>query len=215
MESPLGQIFCSGDGRPVDKWVHYIPIYERYLEHLRGSSFKMLEIGVFQGGSLDMWRSYFGDECTLFGVDIDSKTVDRVSPPNQVRIGSQDDPAFLADVVREMGGLDLVLDDGSHVGKHQWSTFETLFPLLSEGGLYIIEDTHTSYWWQYGGGQMRRRTANNLAKQIIDDMHAWYHKRKQITAAKTQIDAMHIHDSIIVIEKRTRGKPRRVLIETR
>lgn len=212
LRSDLGQIFCSGQGRPVDKWLHYIPIYERYLGHLRGTDFKMLEIGVYKGGSLDMWRAYFGDSFTLFGIDIDQDTQDCVSEPNQVRVGSQTNSAFLEDVVAEMGGVDVILDDGSHIGKHQWKSFEVLFPLLNEGGLYIVEDTHTSYWWRYGGGFGRRRTANNLAKTIIDDMHGWYHRRAQLTSAKTEIGALHIHDSIFVIEKQRRDRPSHVLI---
>lgn len=212
MDSELGRIFCSGEGRPVDKWVHYIPIYERYFAKYRGTAFRMLEIGVFKGGSLDMWRSYFGPDATLFGVDINPACADRVTPPNQVRIGSQDDPAFLAGVAKEMGGLDVVLDDGSHIGRHQWKSFEVLFPLLAEGGLYVIEDTHTSYWWRWGGGPLRRLTANGLAKRIIDDMHGWYHRRRQRTPAMTEIGALHVHDSMIVIEKCRRTRPQRILI---
>lgn len=212
LDSELGRIFCSGEGRPVDKWLHYIPIYERYFAQYRDTAVRMLEIGVFKGGSLDMWRRYLGPDAALFGIDIDPACADRVTPPNQVRIGSQDDAAFLRWTVEEMGGLDVVLDDGSHVGKHQWKSFEVLFPLLAEGGLYVIEDTHTSYWRKWGGGRLRRRTANGLAKRIIDDMHGWYHRRRMLTPGKTEIGALHVHDSIMVIEKRRRESPQRILI---
>ncbi len=66
--------------------------------------------------------------------------------PNQVRIGSQDDPAFLRSVIDEMGSPDIILDDGSHVSDHQKISFETLWPLLKVGGLYVIEDLHTAYF---------------------------------------------------------------------
>ncbi|MGH6912055.1 MAG: class I SAM-dependent methyltransferase, partial [Phenylobacterium sp.] len=167
----------------------------------------MLEIGVSQGGSLGMWRSYFGPEATIFGVDVDPACAERFDPPNQVRIGSQDDPAFLRSVVSEMGGLDIVLDDGSHVAPHQETSFRTLFPLLATGGLYIIEDTHTAYWPTYDGGYRRRGTAIELAKVLIDDMHAFYHGRPEVLASRSEVGAVLIFDSIIVIEKVDRPRP--------
>jgi methyltransferase family protein len=210
---PLAEIFFSGRGRRVHKWVHYLPVYERYFSPYRQSDFKFLEIGVFGGGSLDMWREFFGPAATIFGVDINPSCKDLATPPTQVRIGSQDDSTFLRNVVSEMGGLDVVLDDGSHVGKHQRSSFETLFPLLSEGGIYMIEDTHTSYWRRFGGGYRRRGTAIEFGKRIIDDLHGWYHGRSMRTAARDQIGGIHFHDSIIVIEKQHRSKPGHVVVD--
>lgn len=208
MDSPLGKIFLSGEGRPVHKWVHFIPIYERHFERYRGTDFKMLEIGVFKGGSLDMWRSYFGDRATIMGVDINPLTVGE-----NIRVGSQNNPTFLKSVVSEMGGLDVVLDDGSHIGRHQWKSFRTLFPLLANGGIYVIEDTHTSYWPRYGGGRFRRKTAVGLAKQIIDDLHGWYHKRRSVTSAMQDIVSITVYDSIFVIEKGQKDRPGHIVID--
>ena len=86
-----------------------------------------------------------------------------------------------------------------------------MFPLLSEGGIYIVEDTHTSYWWKYGGGFAKKKTAIGLAKRLIDDLHAWYHGKAQ----PPHIGGIHIYDSIIVIEKRTARRPGNVIIEQR
>lgn len=91
-----------------------------------------------------------------------------------VRIGSQADGAFLRDVVREMGGIDIVLDDGSHRMVHMRRSFDVLFPLLSEGGIYMVEDLHTAYWRAYGGAKARRSTFLNFARRLVDDMHHWY-----------------------------------------
>lgn len=209
---PLAEIFFSGRGRRVHKWLHYLEIYERYFSSFRGKDIKFLEIGVFGGGSLDMWREYFGSPATIFGIDINPACENLATPPTQIRIGSQDDPSFLRRTVSEMRGLDLVLDDGSHVGKHQRASFQTLFPLLSEGGLYMIEDTHTSYWRRFRGGYRKSGTAIELGKQIVDDLHGWYHRKSMRAAARDQIGGIHFHDSIIVIEKRTRNKPGHVII---
>lgn len=211
--SDLVTIFTQNEGRTIHKWLHYFPIYEQYFTPYRGTDFKMLEIGVFKGGSLEMWRKYFGPDAIITGVDINPECAGFVDPPNRVAIGSQADPAFMRNVVAEMGGLDVVLDDGSHIAKHQRASFDILFPLLAEGGLYIIEDTHTAYWpIEYAGGYRRSGTAIELAKTLIDDMHHWYHEKGVTIPGGGEIGAIHIHDSIIAIEKRRVGAPRHAMI---
>ena len=210
--SDLARIFFTGVRRRIHKWVHYLPIYERYFHPFRGTPLRILEIGVFGGGSLEMWREYFGSTATIYGIDINPDCAGLADSPNQIRIGSQDDPDFLRSVVEEMGGLDVVLDDGSHIGKHQRASFHILFPLLKEGGLYVIEDTHTSYWFRYRGGYRRRGTAIEFAKQIVDDLHGWYHGRSTKTSARDDVGSVHFHDSIIVIEKRSRQKPKHIIV---
>jgi len=204
----LAKIFFEHRGRILWKWVHYLEIYDRHFAQYRNTSVKMLEIGVFKGGSLDMWREYFGRSATVFGIDIDPKCIDYATEPNQVRIGSQDDPEFLKNVVLEMGIPDIVLDDGSHLGRHQRKSFEILFPLLKPGALYVIEDLHSSYWGgQFEGGYGEKGTIIQYIKQMIDDMHAWYHDSPVITPAKTDVGAIHLYDSIVFVEKRPRQQP--------
>jgi hypothetical protein len=161
-------------------------------------------------GSLELWREYFGASATIFGIDIDPRCAALVDPPNQVRIGSQADTAFLKKVVSEMGGVDIVLDDGSHIAQHQRASFETLFPLLNDGGLYVIEDLHTAYWpGRFQGGFRRRGTAIEYLKLMIDDLHHWYHGRRSPNKAGECIKAIHFYDSIAVIEKRQPQPPLR------
>ena len=171
---PLETLFFANQGKLAHKWISYLPFYDEVLAPYRGKPVKMLEIGVFKGGSLELWRKYFGLEATIFGIDIDPDCAAYADPPNQVRIGSQADPEFLRRVVAEMGTPDIILDDGSHVANHQLASFSTLFPLLKPGGLYLIEDMHTSYWPGHEGGYGRRGTAVELTKTLIDDMHAWH-----------------------------------------
>ncbi len=212
--SSVQRLFFSHLGRSISKWTHYLPVYERYFAPFRErAALKFLEIGVFEGGSLELWRKYFGSEAIIFGIDVNPACASRVSAPNRVRIGSQDDANFLTSVVGEMGGLDIVLDDGSHIGRHQRASFETLFPLLSYGGLYVIEDLHTSYWQGlHGGGYRKKGTAIEYLKQMIDDMHGWYHERATTTGAKESVGAMHIYDSIAVIEKCARLQPAHIRV---
>lgn len=194
-------LFFAHKGRGADKWDHYLPFYDRAFGPYRSRRVRMLEIGVMLGGSLELWRKFFGPDATIFGIDIDPECANRVDPPNQVRIGSQGDAKFLRDVVAEMGGLDIVLDDGSHVANHQFTSFETLWPLLSTGGLYVIEDLHTAYWPEWEGGIRRPRTAIEVVKQLIDDMHARYHPEPEELVSHSQLGSIFISDSIVAIEK--------------
>jgi hypothetical protein len=170
----------------------------------------MLEIGVANGGSLDLWRRYFGPEAILFGIDVEPRCAAFDGLSAQVRIGSQGDATFLQGVIEEMGGLDLVLDDGSHQAKHQTGTFRALFPRLSQGGLYIVEDLHTAYWPGFGGGVRRPGTFVETIKHAYDELHAWYADvRTPLSDMRLheQVWGLHLYDSLAVIEKRSVEAP--------
>lgn len=194
--SPLAELFYSHEGRPINKWTHYLQLYSTYFERFRGTDVRMLEIGVFEGGSLELWRKYLGPTARIYGIDIDPACAARVDAPNQVRIGSQDDPRFLKSVVSEMGGVDLVLDDGSHRGHHIITSFRTLFPLLSDGGLYAIEDMHDDFS-EFPG--TRRNQSLSFLKRLMDDMHGRYTGLTPLESA--DVGGMHLFDSIAFIEK--------------
>lgn len=194
--SPLADLFYAHQGRPINKWTHYLQLYSTHFERFRNSPVRMLEIGVFEGGSLDLWREYLGPKATIYGIDIDPACAGKVDAPNQVRIGSQDDPAFLKSVVEEMGGVDLVLDDGSHRGHHIVTSFRALFPLLSDGGLYAIEDMHDDFS-EFPGTRFNQSLA--FVKRLVDDMHGHYTGHAPLETA--EVGGIHIFDSIAFIEK--------------
>ena len=202
-------LFWGHEGTIVHKWHHYLPIYENFLSKYKNKPIKFLEIGVSRGGSLSLWRKYFGPDATIYGVDIDPRCEEYDGVDAQVRIGSQDDANFMSDVVQEMGGVDIVLDDGSHVSKHIRSTFNTVFPLMNDGGLYIIEDLHATYWSKYGGGYQSSKSFMSDISQMYDDMHHWYHSYGQkISSAKDKLMAIHLYDSLAVFEKNQIQAPR-------
>lgn len=207
--SDMHRLFYENDGPTVHKWGHYLSIYDRHLAPWRGKPVRMLEIGVFRGGSLHLWRRYLGSKATIFGIDIDPACKQFDGDAGQVRIGSQADPVFLDRVVAEMGGIDIVIDDGSHVAEHQRVSFETLFPLLSANGLYICEDLHTSYWRGYPqGGYRRKTTFIERSKRLVDDIHADFHgKRSDVSDAHRSIDGVHFYNSMVVIEKAPQERP--------
>jgi hypothetical protein len=219
----LGRLFFAHEGREVHKWLQYLPAYDEQFGRFRqgfplpdGSRrpLRLLEIGVAQGGSLQLWRRYFGPDAVIFGIDIDPRVKAVDDTDLEVRIGSQVDPEFLRGVVAEMGGVDVVLDDGSHQAQHMRASFDVLFPLLSDGGLYAVEDLHAMYWWRFGGGYRRPGTFIGVVRRLVDDMHAWYHSagdRVGVDAAR-QIPKITVYDSIVFIEKAVHGPPMKVRV---
>lgn len=209
----MATLVFANEGEIVHKWLHYLPIYDTIFSRFRGTNVRFLEIGVFNGGSQKIWREYFGGEATIFGIDIDPACARYDGKFSQVRIGSQDDPAFLSAVVEEMGGVDVVLDDGSHIARHQRASYETLFPLLSEDGIYAIEDLHTAYWTRWGGGLRRPGTGIEFLKDRIDDMHAHYvTEGRNSASAMGAIESIQFFDSIAVVHKRRQGPRKHFMV---
>lgn len=142
----LHRYFLRNGGKRLHKWMHYFDIYEHHLERFRGRNPVMLEIGVAGGGSLAMWRSYFGDGARILGVDIDPTCKRHEANGIEVFVGSQDDPKFLDTILDKYPMIDIVLDDGSHIMRHMIASFEHLYPRIDKSGVYLVEDTHTCYW---------------------------------------------------------------------
>jgi hypothetical protein len=120
-----------------------------------------------------------------------------------VVIGDQEDRAFLAGLREQIGPADIVIDDGGHTMAQQIATFEEMFPAVRTGGVYLVEDLHTSYWDEYGGGYRREGTFIEYAKDLIDQLHGW-HRREEpapVTEFTRQIRGMHVYDSVIVLDK--------------
>ena len=103
-DGDLLKIFADNKGKVIHKWHHYIPLYDKYSSRYRGTEVRFLEIGVSQGGSLSMWRKFFGDDAVIYGIDINPACSEFNGCDGQVRIGSQIDEEFLRSVVSEMGG---------------------------------------------------------------------------------------------------------------
>jgi hypothetical protein len=207
--SELERDFYNHTGRQVSKWGHYLEVYDRFFAPLRnaGKPLRILELGVQHGGSLQLWQKYFGPQAKIAGIDIDPRS-EFNSENIKVFIGSQTDPDVLNRAVDWLDELTIVIDDGSHVAKHQNLSLDLLFPRLAPGGLYICEDLHTNYWWRYGGGYAKGGTFIDRMKRLIDDIHEWSHRygaKDHVLAG--QVFGLHVYDSIVVIEKREIARP--------
>ena len=123
-----------------------------------------------------------------------------------MRIGDQADEGFLRAVVDEFGVPDVVLDDGSHVMAHIEASFRCLYPLVDRNGIYLVEDLHTAYWDEYGGGLRRTGSFIERCKGLVDELNA-EHTRGALeeTAFSRTTLSMHFYDSVVVFEKGSYG----------
>jgi hypothetical protein len=208
-KNPLETYFYGNQGRLIHKWVHYFEIYHRHFQSFRNKPVTIVEFGVSQGGSLQMWKHYFGPRARIIGVDINPKCAALAEPQIQIRIGDQEDRNFLRSLANEVGGIDVLIEDGGHTMGQQIATFEELWPNIVEGGVFLIEDLHTSYWEKYGGGLRREGTFVEYAKQLIDQQHAWHSREEGLVVDQytTTIRGMHVYDSIIVFDKGSVRRP--------
>lgn len=221
-EGALYEMFLGYDNQDIHKCHHYFNFYERHFSALRGKPIKLLEIGVFNGGSLRMWRQYFGGDATIVGIDIDERCKKYDGEHGAVRIGDQTDTEFLQKVVDEFGAFDIIIDDGGHNPYHQLASFCFLYPRMADDGLYYCEDTMVNYWpkRQDLGG---RFTFVNVAHEIADRLTEPNFQRKDwnryatvpsersgkivVPAVIAMTKGVHFYDSIVVFERGQRFEP--------
>lgn len=168
----------------------YANIYDSYFHNYRNTFKKVLEIGVFRGGSLNMWQDYF-NSAEIYGLDINKKCKKFEHDRIKMFIGSQIDDNILL-TIGSGNEYDLIIDDGSHIVEHQIYSFTKLLPYVKKGGYYIIEDINTSYWKKFNGGLKRQGTSIEFFKDRVDDInfngyHGTGHEGKLNTANRNFI----------------------------
>lgn len=205
----LEKYFRENDGRLIHKWAHYFDVYDRHFARFRGQEITILEIGVSHGGSLQMWKNYFGSKARIFGIDINPQCKELEEENIKIFIGSQSDRAFLNEVKRSVPPIDILIDDGGHTMRQQIISYEELFDKVKDNGVYLIEDIHTSYWLKFGGGHKRCGTFIEYSKNFIDLINAHHSEQKSLKVNNftESVDSLHYYDSILVIEKKRREKP--------
>ena len=191
--------FLTNNNKLITKWVHYFPIYERHMRKFVNQSVNFWEIGIYRGGSLQMWKRYLGPFAKIVGIDINLKCRYHKEDQINICIGDQSDTTFLQAIIDKYGAPDIVLDDGSHFMKHVCASFDFLYGKLSKNGVYMVEDLHTSYIDKYGGGLRREGTFVERCKEMIDLINARHCNLPRSFADSTF--SMSIYDSIAVFEK--------------
>lgn len=205
----LEKYFEANTERLIHKWHHYFEIYDRHFSKFRGKEVHIVEFGTFQGGSLQMWKDYFGEKCKITSIDINPHCKKLEEDQIKVIIGDQDDRSFLKKLSDELPKIDILIDDGGHTMQQQINTFEMLFDSIDENGVYLIEDLHTSYWTDWDGGYKKDDTFIEYSKNFIDYINAWHTKssKLKVNSFTKSVHSLHFYDSILAIEKRKMSKP--------
>ena len=200
------------------KYDEYLKIYDRHLKKFIGKNPTILEIGVQSGGSLEMWNHYFDKTCEIYGIDIDNeclKVPNKLQCKNiHITIGDQGDPKFWDEYMKTCPIFDIIIDDGGHHANQQRCTFSKLYTSkLSDNGVYLCEDLHTSYWKEFGGGYKQPNSFMEFSKNLTDYLNADHFRMNNIRNSTPNANndalnfchttnSMHFYDSVVVIEKK-------------
>jgi hypothetical protein len=199
--NPLRRFFdARKEGAGIWKWDHYFDIYDRHFSRFRNSAVNVLEVGIYSGGSLEMWREYFGPRSRIYGVDIQPACRAYERDGVQVFIGDQGDREFWKRFREQVPAIDIVVDDGSHIAEHQIVTFEELLPHLRPGGVYLCEDIYgvlqsfASYAFGFA------HNLNACAKTVYNEDK----ERSEVrlpTALQQSVASMHFYPYVTVVER--------------
>lgn len=213
-------IFVKYDTDKNRNFHNYSRQYEKLFRDFRDASIKYLEIGVYNGGSIQAMREVFKNSTRIVGLDIDAQCVkyEDVNANIYVDIGDATDKAFIDKVHSKHGSFDIILDDGSHLNRDVIRTFEAVFPLLNDNGVYIVEDTicykspshmdtthenHLEYFYKYTKflNQWRYDSTEGVKDHCIDPFKI---QKKTSNIFEYSIDKIEYGCSYIAIYKKVR-----------
>jgi hypothetical protein len=180
-------------GPGIIKWHHYFDVYDRHLSHFRGGEAHLVEIGVYGGGSLGLWRDYLGPDAHICGIDIDPRCRQFAGDGIEVVIGDQGDRAFWESFIRTHPRVDVVIDDGGHLPEQQAVTLECLLPAMRPGGVYVCEDIH-------GGFQPFQAFLDGMSRPL-SEIAAPPNPATAASSLQRQIASVHRYPILTVIEK--------------
>lgn len=172
----------------------FTAIYERFFGPLREADISLLEIGVFDGASLRTWADFF-PRAAITGIDVIESARVHESERITIRIGSQADVDFLQSLANEHGPFDVVIDDGSHSPADQWVSITALWPFVKPGGIYAVEDVHTSYFARWDGGYLKPGSFIEQTKRVVDDVNCWWHQREPLLAG---VGSIHLYTDLFI-----------------
>ena len=174
----------------------YFQVYEELLAKYRNQKITFVEVGVLNGGSLFMWRHFFGPQARIIGIDFNPLAKRWKQEGFEIHIGSQSDPKFWENFFNEVGMVDVLLDDGGHTNEQQIVTTHQSIPFIRDGGLLIVEDVHTSYFKDFDNPS--KYSFINYAKLFIDGINARFPGVNVVqNVFRDVIYSAHFYDSIV------------------
>jgi hypothetical protein len=195
-ENPLRDYFNGHKtGRGIWKWEHYFDVYHDHFRKYVGREVAVLEVGIYSGGSLDMWQTYFGAGCKVYGVDIEDACKVYEKDGVEVFIGDQADRSFWRTFKQQVPRVDILIDDGGHAPEQQIVTLEEMLPHLRPGGVYLCEDV-----------QGIHHEFASYVSGLTSHLHSINEKPgKTLSALPTEFQravySIHLYPFLVVIEK--------------
>jgi hypothetical protein len=222
----LRSLYRQHDGKLADKWSLYLDVYDRVLAPFRDERIAFVEVGVQNGGSLELWAKYFAQARTLIGCDANPACAKLRFDDTRIAlvIGPVNAPPTYREITSRAPQIDVFIDDGSHHSRDIVNSFCNYFHYVKPGGLYIVEDLHCAYFRDWGGGFFESAGAMGFLKLLADGVHHAYWKDQASFAAQVapflptgagldatlaeDIFSIGFFDSMCVIEKRREGLAR-------
>ncbi|BBP00761.1 glycosyltransferase [Sulfuriferula nivalis] len=182
----LAKLFAEHSGKVSDKWTIYISEYDRLFQPYRSQPVRLLEIGIQNGGSLEIWSKYFTKAAKFIGCDInpDCAQLQFDDPRITVVVADANTDETQQHILKLSPDFDLIIDDGSHQSGDIVRSFARYFTHLNDGGLYIAEDLHCSYWQDFEGGLFQPYSSIAFFKQLADTIN---HEHWGIDKTRTEL----------------------------
>ncbi len=218
----LIDLYAEHTGKVSHKWFSYLKEYDRLLNGYRDEAVRLLEIGIQNGGSLEIWAKYFANASVLIGCDINPDCASLKFEDSRIAvvIGDCNDTSVSAEVLRRSPQFDIIIDDGSHLSSNIVKSFALYFPHLAQGGVFVAEDLHCSYWMRFEGGLFDPYSSIAFFKRLVDIVnheHWGVNKRREDllngffkkygfelgSEVLSQVHSVEFVNSICVIRKRT------------
>ncbi len=177
----LKQLFKDHQGKLSDKWSLYLDEWDRLFDPYCLRQINLLEIGIQNGGSLEVWGKYFQNALKIIGCDIDEKCgqLRFVDPRISVIVGDANSDITESVILKRSPLFDIIIDDGSHISSNVVRSFARYFPHLVDGGIYVVEDLHSSYWDNFGGGLHNPLSAMSFFKRLTDILNFEHWRNSQ------------------------------------
>lgn len=196
--SELLEFFNSSTKKSI-KWKKYFPIYEKLFKSYKNKNITFVEIGILDGGSLEIWKKYFGKDSRIIGIDNNPECKKFQNENYEIFIGSQSDIYFWEKFFNEVGKVDIVLDDGGHTNEQQILSLIHSVENINDGGLHIVEDAHSSYQKHYGNPY--KYSFINFSKKTIDDINSTFPNIKKFNyKLNKSIYSVEFFESIVAFK---------------
>lgn len=202
-EKSLRDFYDNHAGKVSDKWRLYIEEYDRLLKPYCDKAINLLEIGIQNGGSLEIWSQFFPKAKLILGCDINPacEKLSYVDPRIRYIVGDANQLETVTQVAQLAEKFDVIIDDGSHTSGDIIKSFFHYFKMLSYQGLFIAEDLHCSYWQSFDGGLFKPASSIAFFKRLADVINHEHWgipiERKQIIKLFTDKYGLEVSEELL------------------